>query len=77
MAQVQSLIAHLTAGKTITQLEARQVYGIERLASRVDDARKLGYAIDAQTKHDEAGKRYTQYSLVTRKSHNGKRKRAS
>jgi len=43
--QCQSLLSHLKAGKTITQLEALDLYGILRLASRVNDLRKRGHAI--------------------------------
>lgn len=46
--QCQSLLSHLKAGKTITQIEALDLYGILRLASRVNDLRKRGHAISTE-----------------------------
>lgn len=66
MAQKASLFAHLQRGETITQLEARQVYGIERLASRIQELRADGHDIRSAEKLDAMGKRYVQYSLVRR-----------
>lgn len=62
--QVKNLIEYLQIHGYITQLVARQVFGIERLASRITDLRKLGHKIHAQRKADVLGKRYTQYYLV-------------
>jgi hypothetical protein len=73
MAQKASLFAHLQRGETITQLEARHVYGIERLASRIEELRRDGHDIVSTEKTDAKGKRYVQYSLVLR-DRNGKRK---
>ncbi|WP_034850366.1 helix-turn-helix domain-containing protein [Inquilinus limosus] len=74
MAQKASLLSHFLAGKTITQLEARQVYRIERLASRVEELRKDGHDIVAVMKTDETGHRYAEYSLVKRGKHGQRRK---
>lgn len=73
MAQKASLLAHLVRGETITQAEARQVYGIERLASRIDELRKDGHDIVSVEKSDALGKRYVRYAL-TKRDRNGTRK---
>lgn len=45
MTQNDRILRHLTDFGTITQVEALQEYGIMRLASRVNDLRKLGHPI--------------------------------
>lgn len=42
MTQNQMLLNHLLAGNSITQLEALNLYGIGRLASRVNDLKDRG-----------------------------------
>lgn len=61
--QVDLLHSYLKARDYISPLVARQVLGIERLASRIYDLRKLGYPITAATHKDESGRRYTRYNL--------------
>lgn len=43
--QTESIIAHILAYGSITQLEAYQLYGCFRLASRICDLKKAGYNI--------------------------------
>lgn len=61
--QVDHVLAHLKAGKTITPASAIAVYGIFRLASVIEDIRKRGYEVDTMLKRDEMGKRYGEYRL--------------
>lgn len=61
--QVDLLHSYLKARSYISPLVARQVLGIERLASRVYDLRKKGHAVSAAIHKDESGRRYTRYSL--------------
>lgn len=48
--QCESIISHLKSGRTITQSEALDLYGIERLASRISDLRKRGFDILTKSK---------------------------
>lgn len=47
MAQKDTVLAILKAGKGLTSAEALYDYGIGRLASRVCDLRKAGYPIES------------------------------
>ena len=64
VSQVQNLVVYLNTYGYITQLIARQVFGVERLASRINDLKNLGYEIRAEHCKDMADKRYTRYHLV-------------
>jgi hypothetical protein len=65
MSQLRKLALHLGRGKSITPMEAKQVYGIERLAARVYDLNGLWHSpllmVEAERRVDEAGRRYTSY----------------
>ena len=49
MTQNERIIRHLTDYGSITSKEAMIEYGIMRLASRINDLRKLGYPIVGET----------------------------
>lgn len=49
MTQNQRVIAYLEQFGSITQLEALRDLGIMRLASRISDLKRLGYAIESTT----------------------------
>lgn len=53
---------HLKTHGYITDVVA-QSYGIRRLASRIDELKKLGFVIDAELRHDDLGRRYAYYTL--------------
>lgn len=57
------LRAHLLERGSISPVEANAVHGITRLAARIYDLRAQGMTIDAAPRKDEAGHRYTRYSL--------------
>ena len=61
MSQTRLVKDHLDKFGTISPLEARHVYGIERLASRVDELRRDGVKIFTRIKLDARGKRYAEY----------------
>lgn len=63
MSQKEVLLKHLKR-KTISQYEALLVYGIARLASRIDELRKEGWNIETIMKRDDKGKRYARYRMV-------------
>lgn len=64
MSQKSKVLGYLKSRPYITQLVAKQVFGVERLASRITDLKDEGHEIKKQTCKDESGKRYTRYSLV-------------
>ena len=62
--QVTQLVSYLGTYPYVTQLIARQVLGIERLASRVYDLKKAGYIVNKSFCKDFSGKRYVRYYLA-------------
>ena len=65
--QKERILRHLEDYGTITQGEAIQDYGIMRLASRIDELRKLGYPIQTEmvkgrNRYDEET-RYARYRM--------------
>ena len=61
--QVSQLVEYLGTYPYVTQLIARQVMGIERLASRIHDLKKAGYTVNKSFCKDFSGKRYVRYYL--------------
>lgn len=47
--QTTMILEHLKTGRGLTQLEALNMYGVGRLASRIHDLKAAGYEITAQT----------------------------
>lgn len=64
MTQCAQIIEHLTKYGSISPLEARHVYGIERLASRIDELKKAGFQVSTVYKKDAKGKRYAEYAFA-------------
>lgn len=68
--QNSQVLSHLQSGKSITALEALGVYGIFRLASRIDELRKdlrlagSKHIIVTEMVNDPKGKRYARYRLI-------------
>lgn len=50
MSQNMAILNHLQSGNSLTSLEALNRFGCMRLASRVDDLHKMGYAIEKRNK---------------------------
>lgn len=68
MAQVDKIIAHILAYGSISQLEAFQLYGCFRLASRICDLKKEGYNIgktmeEGKNRYGEP-ERHARYFLI-------------
>lgn len=65
--QREKIIRHLEAFGTIDPMEAIRDYGIMRLASRISELRKEGYAIITNMVHGlnrfQEKTRYAEYSL--------------
>jgi hypothetical protein len=64
MTQRETILNHLQKYGSISPLEARHVYGIERLASRVDELRQSGFKLTTSIKKDAKGKRYAEYAFT-------------
>jgi hypothetical protein len=63
--QNQLIKAHLESGKTITGIEALELYGCFRLASRIYDIKSSGYAINKDMIESPSGKHIASYSKKT------------
>ena len=61
--QCKQIAAHLEGGKTITALEALNLFGCFRLASRIHDLRVQGYNIIVERITTATGKSVAQYRL--------------
>jgi hypothetical protein len=63
--QCKQVLSHLRSGQSITPLEALNLYGIFRLASRIHDLRNQG--VDIKVRRDvvtENGKKVAQYFIA-------------
>lgn len=67
MAQVDMVLRHLQEHDSITSVEAMELYGIYRLASRISDIKKTGIGINCEFVHctNRYGvkTKYARYSL--------------
>ena len=63
MTQCNMIAEYLENGYSITSLEALQMFGCMRLASRICDLRDRGYKIDTCKIKTETGKWVTEYTL--------------
>lgn len=62
MTQTDSILNHLLSGKSITPIEALNLYGCFRLGARINELRGCGYEIE--TKINRLGKKYATYRLT-------------
>ena len=61
--QAGRILAYLREGNRITALEALELFGCFRLAARVHELRREGWAIVERTVETASGKRIAEYSL--------------
>ena len=61
--QYQKILAHLKKKKTITPMEALNLYGCFRLASRINEMRDDGIKI-LTTMIEDDGKHYAKYEYL-------------
>lgn len=62
--QEQKILDYMLAGNSITAIEALNMFGCFRLASRISDIRSDGYLVYKEmVKDDRTGKRYARYSM--------------
>lgn len=65
--QCKMVLEHLKAFPGITPLEALELYGCSRLASRINDLRKEGYIIETNIVRKN-GKHFAKYVLKGHKN---------
>jgi hypothetical protein len=61
--QAGRILAYLRAGNRITALDALESFGCFRLAARIHELRREGWAIEERTVETRGGKRVAEYSL--------------
>lgn len=62
--QKERILEHLLSGKSISPLEALNLFGSLRLGARIADIRKEGYIVYREMITDpKTGKRYAQYYM--------------
>jgi len=57
------IFEHLLRGRSISQVEAAEVFKIRRLASRIHELREIGLNVKRQMKADALGQKYARYHL--------------
>jgi hypothetical protein len=61
--QANRILAYLRAGNRLTALDALERFGCFRLAARIHELRREGWAIEERTVETRGGKRVAEYSL--------------
>ena len=59
--QKDSILSYLQTGRSLSPLEALNMFNCLRLGARISDLRKEGYNIE--TTYNKTGKRYAKYIL--------------
>ena len=62
MTQTDQILAHLQSGKSITPIDALNLFGCFRLGARILELRKEGFDIETEMIH-ENGKTFAKYYL--------------
>lgn len=63
--QNKMILEYLAHGNKLTTLQALELFGCFRLASRINDLRQAGHDIHTEMlKNEETGKRYAEYSII-------------
>jgi hypothetical protein len=66
--QIAMILNHMQQGDGITALDSLRLYGVLRLAARIEELRKEGHTIVTQTVR-VGKKEIARYSLVKEKQH--------
>jgi hypothetical protein len=61
--QTERILGHLKAGRSLTALEALDLYGCFRLAARINDLKEEGWRIISTPFKTPGGARLARYSL--------------
>lgn len=62
--QQKTILGHLSRGQSISNMEALIVYNISRLSDVVLKLRRKGYEVETEVRVDQAGHKYSRYSLA-------------
>lgn len=62
--QTTSIFVYLSSGKSLTALEALNLFGCFRLAARINDLRSEGYNIKTEIIATKNNKRVAEYKLI-------------
>ena len=62
--QTKEIQTHLESGKSITQMDALNLFGCFRLAARIHDLRKQGLDVVMELVETSKGKSVASYSLA-------------
>jgi len=63
MSQNQLILDHLNAGRSLTPLEALNLFGCFRLSARIYDLRAAGHDVAGRMVKTETGKMVAEYSI--------------
>ena len=61
--QPEQILGHLKAGRSLTALEALDLYGCFRLAARIKELKEAGWRIISSPAKTPGGARVSRYSL--------------
>ena len=67
MNQKEMIADHLLRKKSISWVEANDLYRVRSLTRRIADLRQSGWPITSEWKRDPLGQRYTRYRLDVEK----------
>lgn len=73
MTQRNAILNYLKSGRSLTPLEALDLFGCLRLGARIYDLKQEGFEIVSQTLEVGKGKRVANYSLKPRQKAEGDR----
>ena len=62
--QLSMIMNHMVLKGNISAMEARNLYRVERLTSRIHELKKLGLDIISERKYDLTNTAYTRYFLL-------------
>ena len=63
--QASRILAHLKAGRRLTQLDAEEEFGCRRLAARIGELRKEGFPVESRMVETSSGAKVAEYWLAT------------
>lgn len=63
MSQTEAILAHLKTGRSLTPIDALNLFGCFRLGARIHDLRKQGFDIETE-EEEKDGKRFARYWLA-------------
>jgi hypothetical protein len=62
--QQKTILQHLMSGRSISTMESIIVYKIGRLSDVILKLRRKGFPVDTDVRVDNAGTKYSRYSLA-------------